>query len=195
MATATTLANPCAASHTRPGGVAERAESPVGDHVLAVHAETEAGDGDADLRRGNVAVLPGADRRRTPWTSRASGCFLRRARIDRRPRRADDGELRRDEDRVEGDQHRNDDEGRSSYCSASLRRRRRSATRSRRSRRLRFPRAAPRSSSSSPGSGIAASLVRHELADCPAVLRPCAVDPDARIDPGERRPAAEPARR
>ena len=73
------------------------ARSPVGEHVLAVHAQAEAGDGDADLRGGNVAVLSMRILQHR-LNQRAPAYRPRRARVDGRPRRADDRELRRDEE-------------------------------------------------------------------------------------------------
>ena len=83
----------------RPGRVPERPrQDPVGEHVLAVHAQAEARDGDADLRGRDVAVLPARVAQDTLHEPRER-LLPRGARVDRRPRRADDGELRGDEER------------------------------------------------------------------------------------------------
>ena len=58
MATAMTLANPCDTSQAGHAGPSEQVVDAVGQHVLAVHAEAQARDGDAELRRRDVAILP-----------------------------------------------------------------------------------------------------------------------------------------
>ena len=105
IATATTLATPCETSHAGRPRAAEQRVEPVGQRVLAVHAEAEAGDGDAELRRGDVAILllriveHALDAPREPVA-------LRGPPLDRGARRADDRELRRDEDPVQHDERR-----------------------------------------------------------------------------------------
>ena len=86
-------------------GLAQPVIDAVGQNVLAVHSQPEAGDRDAELRGGDVAILQLRvaqellDRLRQHVSARGP-------RIDRRARRADDRELRRDEDPVEQDQRR-----------------------------------------------------------------------------------------
>jgi len=71
-------------------------DEPRGQALLAIHAQREARDCDAQLRRRDVAVLPARVlqdhvdplRRRSPCDALP---------LDRRPRRADNGELRRHE--------------------------------------------------------------------------------------------------
>ena len=57
MAIATTLAKPCESEPRRSCRRARAARTAVGEHVLAVHAEPEAGDRDAELRGRDVAIL------------------------------------------------------------------------------------------------------------------------------------------
>ena len=77
--------------------------------TLAVHAEAQARHRDADLGGGDVAVLQ-------LWIIEdlrdAGGepAALRGLVLDGRPRRADDGKLRRDEDRVREHQQQDDED-------------------------------------------------------------------------------------
>ena len=93
----------------RGAGPAKQVIKAVSQHVLAVHAEPQARERDAELRRGDVAILlPGVveDRLHPAGEQVSSG----RAAIDRRPWDADDRELRRDEQAVEQDQAADDQE-------------------------------------------------------------------------------------
>ena len=105
------LARPCTAAMLPTPIAAEPRLEPAGERVLAVHAEAEAGERDAELRRGDVAVLlhrRGQDREQPPRQPIA----LSGPGLDRRSRRADDGELRRHEQRVgaeEREDHEDDD--------------------------------------------------------------------------------------
>ena len=82
----------------------------IGQHVLAVHAEAEARDRDAELRGRDVPILLPRISQHALHGARqpvAAG----RARVDRGPRRTDDRELRRDEDTVQQDEAGDDEEG------------------------------------------------------------------------------------
>ena len=104
MAIATTLAKPCAASQTRPARPGPcSAATQSASYVFAIHAEAEARDRHADLRRRDVAILAARIAQHAPAPA-APGDAARRARVDRRPRRPDDRELGRHEDRIEQDE-------------------------------------------------------------------------------------------
>ncbi len=68
----------------------------VGQPVLAIHAEAEAGDRDSDLRRRDVAVLQLRVFENAQDVARQEAA-LRCLVLDARPRCADNGELGRDE--------------------------------------------------------------------------------------------------
>ena len=93
----------------RAGPSSEPAENRISEHVLAVHAQAEAGEGDAELRGRDVAILlervaqDSLDEPRQPIAMRGAG-------VDGGARRADDRELRRDEQAVEQDQEADDRE-------------------------------------------------------------------------------------
>src|SRR4029450_6895416 len=101
-----------------------RAVERISEHVLAVHAEPEARDGDAELRRRNIAILvPRVVEH--PLNGKREAIPGGGAVIDRRTRSANDRELRGDEDPVPQDE-RSDDQERdharvSSFCGASFR--------------------------------------------------------------------------
>ena len=96
---------PCETSQAGADGRPIERVDAIGQHVLAVHAEPEARDGDAELRGRDVAILAlriaqhRLHRARQPVAAR-------RPRVDGRPRRADDRELRGHEDAVQQDQRR-----------------------------------------------------------------------------------------
>ncbi len=89
----------------RPRRCAHRLQDHARDGMLAVHPEPEARERHADLRGGDVASLAAwilqhaLDEAREPIA-------LRGPRVDRGTRRADDGEFRRDEQRVHEEQRR-----------------------------------------------------------------------------------------
>jgi hypothetical protein len=96
--------------HRHPAVLAERRQrglDPHGQRVLAVHAQADAGNRDADLRGGDEPVLPA-------WVVQDAGDALRQPAalagrvLDGRARRADDRELGRDEERVGQYQGRDD---------------------------------------------------------------------------------------
>ena len=105
IATARTLATPCETSHCGKPAATQAGDTTVGKHVLAVHAEAEAGDGDAELSGRDVAILllrileHPLDGPRDP-VARAGHPF------DRGARRSDDRELRGDENPVQHDEAR-----------------------------------------------------------------------------------------
>ncbi len=109
MAIATTLARPCDISHAGAPDAAEQVVDAVGEHVLAVHPQAEAGGSDAELRRRDVPILKLRiaqnllDRLRQPIPARG-------ARVDRGARRPHDRELGGDEDPVQKDQAGDDQE-------------------------------------------------------------------------------------
>ena len=72
MATASDAGDAVRDEPRRHRRVADQRVDAVGQHVLAVHAEAEARDRDAELRGRDVAVLAAAGRRRTRCTARAS---------------------------------------------------------------------------------------------------------------------------
>src|SRR5688572_15797544 len=88
---------------------AERVKDRLGQDLLAIHAEAEAGYGDAKLRGGDVAVLAlgvvedGLHRAREAVAGRGTT-------IDGGARRADDGEFGRDEETVQQHERGNDQE-------------------------------------------------------------------------------------
>ena len=165
---------------------APSAEDPVGDHVLAVHAEPEARDGDADLRGRDVSILS-AGSLQDALDESSERLFPRRARVDCGPRRTDDREFCGNEDGVEQDQHGNDEQRGHHVYVLDLRRRRHNE----RGDLFRFPlpRFRPRgreSKSSSPGSGSLPASCTTNSPTVPAVLRPGPVDPHPRAIQGKR---------
>ena len=58
MAIATTLASPCETSQAGAPAAVDAVVDPVGEHVLAVHAEAEARNRDAQLCCRDVPILP-----------------------------------------------------------------------------------------------------------------------------------------
>ena len=95
-----------------PASLLQRLEpdrDPFGEHMLAVHAEPEARDRNAHLRRRDVAVLPF---RIFENVQHASGepAALRRLILDARARRTDDRELRCDEQSVRQHEQQDDRE-------------------------------------------------------------------------------------
>ncbi len=93
----------------RQASTAERAENRLGEDVLAIHAEAQTGQRDAELRGRDVAIL---ELRIAQHLLDAEGeaVALRGARLDGRPRRSDNRELRGDEERVEQDEDGDDRE-------------------------------------------------------------------------------------
>jgi hypothetical protein len=83
---------------------------PFGEHMLAVHTESEARNGDADLRGGDVTILPFGVRQNA-GNAQSEAASLRSLVFDTRARRANDGELRRDEQTVRQYEQQNDAEG------------------------------------------------------------------------------------
>ena len=81
----------------RHAGAAERAVDRLGEDVLAIHAEAKTGERDAELRGRDVAILELRIAEDALNTLRQA-VALRGARLDGRARRADDRELRGDED-------------------------------------------------------------------------------------------------
>src|SRR5690606_16763155 len=85
----------------------EEAAQEGGELLLAVHAEAEAGEGDADLGGGDVAILPA----RVLENLQDRGgelAPLGGAVLDGRSGDADDGELRRHEEGVQEDEEEDD---------------------------------------------------------------------------------------
>ena len=129
IATATTLEIVWAAIQR----LAEPRHDPLRQDVLAVHAQAEARHRDADLRRGDVAILLPRiledPRYALGQTVAARGLV-----VDHRPRRAHDGELGRDEQPVGDDQQQDDgdrnDDVRHSRSSSGSGVRRRTSTES-----------------------------------------------------------------
>ena len=80
---------------------------PLSQHVLSVHAQSKAGHGNADLGRGDVAILSPRifeDTRHTPRQATALGRLM----LDTGPRRADDRELRGHKQAVGNHQEKDD---------------------------------------------------------------------------------------
>ena len=103
-----TLASVCAAIQRVASNGSSQRRDPLGEHVLAVHAEAEAGDRDADLRRGDVAVLPLRVLEDAQRRAGRAGCPVPAWCSMLGPRRADDRELRGDEQPV-GEHEQQDD--------------------------------------------------------------------------------------
>ena len=85
-----------------PAALLERLQAqrdPLSQHVLSVHSQSEAGDGDADLRGGDVTVLSlwiFKDACHTPGQAATLSSLM----LDGRAWCADNGELRGDEQAV-----------------------------------------------------------------------------------------------
>ena len=82
----------------------ERTGDPRGHDVLAVHPQSEAREGDAELGGGDEAVLF-SRLLENPLHDSGDPMTGARPALDRQPWRADDGEFGGHEEPVEGDQH------------------------------------------------------------------------------------------
>ena len=109
MATATTLATPCEAIHAGPPDAPSASIDRLGQDVLAIHAQAKTGERDAELRRRDVAILE-LRIAEDPLNTLRQAVALLGTRLDGRAWRADDGELRGDEDGVQQDEHGDDRE-------------------------------------------------------------------------------------
>src|SRR5687768_2651245 len=95
-------------SDCRTPGVQSRRD-PFGDVVFPVHAKPKTGDGDPDLGRRDVAILPPRVIQ-YPFDTTGEAVTARSEMVDGRSGRTDNGELRRDKHSVGQDQDRDDAE-------------------------------------------------------------------------------------
>lgn len=90
--------------HRQPTGSLQRAQNPGGHDMFAVHAKPQAGQGDADLSGGNIAVQFARRAQGVEHALRRGHALLREL-LDPRPRHGGNAELGADEQSVEEDKY------------------------------------------------------------------------------------------